>query len=274
MMVVPEPITGVRCDRCASHVWPRADEQWGPGTRAHREAVGDRVRWNRALLDATSAGPSAPLLIARLCVESLGVSGAGVSTVSPSGTRSVLCATDATSALIEELQFTLGEGPCLDAVRDRAPVLISDLDEPMDFVVDRWPGLLDGLATTDVRALFAFPLCVGAIDLGALDLHRTRPGPLSPDDLAGALLAADSIVLALMRGVGRFENVWQEDPESRSTSFRQVHQATGMVQVQMGLSTDEAFLLVRARAFSTGRPVSDVAADIVERRIRFTPEDS
>jgi hypothetical protein len=234
----------------------------------------DRVRWNRALLDATSAGPSAPLVISRLCVESLGVSGAGVSTVTPTGKRSVLCATDATAALIEELQFTLGEGPGIDAFRDRAPVLISDLDEPLDFVVDRWPGLLDGLASTDVRALFAFPLCVGVIDLGALDLHRTEPGPLSPDDLAGALMAADSIVLALMRGAGRFENVWHEDAESRSTSFRQVHQATGMVQVQMGVSTDEAFLLVRARAFSSGRPVSDVADDIVERRIRFSPEDS
>lgn len=99
----------------------------------------------------------------------------------------VVCATDEGSARIEELQFTLGEGPCVDAVRTGAPVLVPNLGEPNDLNVDRRPGFMEGAGAAGVRAVFAFPLRVGAINVGALDLYRNRPGALTAAQLSGAL---------------------------------------------------------------------------------------
>jgi hypothetical protein len=204
-----------------------------------------------------------------LCAERLGVTGAGISIVSETGVREIVCATDEVSERLETLQFTLGAGPCVDAARQRSPVMISDLEHPQDVSISRWPTLVASLSDFGAEALFAFPLCIGAIAIGALDLYRSVPGSLSSDDLSRALAAADAVTLCLLRdgddgGTGGLE----------SNRFAQVHQATGMIQVQLGVPTEDAFLLLRARAFASGRPVIDIARDVVERRLRFSEEDT
>jgi hypothetical protein len=214
------------------------------------------------------------LRIARLCVDNLGVTGAGISTMTGSGVRSVLCATDPVAELIETLQFTLGEGPCVDVVRHRSPVIIPDIARSEDLATGRWPAFMDGISATGVGALFAFPLAIGAMALGALDLYRDCPGDLPDAALEGALTAADAATLALLHGMSGPRASARDDLESHSLSFAQVHQATGMVQVQMGVSTEEAFLLVRAHAFASGRSVTDIARDVVQRRLRFSEEIS
>lgn len=203
----------------------------------------------------------------------LGVTGAGISMVTKAGNRGVVCATDDVSARIEDLQFTLGEGPCVDAVHNGAPVLVDDLDTPGDIAVDRWPTFMQAATADGVRALYAFPLRIGAITVGALDLYRDKPGDLSDSALSAALLAADAAALALLRLESDHDDAFAEVLGSRSTYQLQVHQATGMVQVQLGVKTEEAFLMLRARAFASGRPLADVATDVVARRIRFSGED-
>jgi hypothetical protein len=203
----------------------------------------------------------------------LGVTGGGISMVTTAGNRGVVCATDDISAQIEDLQFTLGEGPCIDAVHAGAPVLIADLNEPGDLRVERWPAFMEGAATAGVRAVFAFPLRIGAIDVGALDLYRDQPGELAADELPAALMAADAAAVALLHLDTARDNVFADDLDARSTYQLQVHQATGMVQVQLGITTEDAFLMLRARAFAAGRPLVDVATDVVARRLRFSTED-
>ncbi len=203
----------------------------------------------------------------------LGVTGAGISMVTATGNRGVVYATDDVSTRIEDLQFTLGVGPCIDAVHTGAPVLVADLDEPGDIAVDRWPMFMEGAATAGVRAVFAFPLRIGAISLGTLDLYRDQPGDLDSSQLSAALLAADAAALALLHlDIGR-DDTFCDDLAARSTYQLQVHQATGMVQVQLGVRTEQAFLMLRARAFATGRSLVAVAIDVVERRLRFSTED-
>jgi len=190
-----------------------------------------------------------------------------------SGNHGVVSATDAVSAKIEDLQLTLGEGPCIDSVRGGSPVLISDLGAFGDFSIDRWPAFLEGAGRVGVRAVFAFPLRIGAITVGAMDLYRDEPGALADDELPAALMAADAAAHALLHlddppdapaaGASDFGTVYHP----------QVHQATGMVQVQLGVSTNEAFVRLRARAFATNRSLVDLAGDVVARRIRFTTED-
>jgi hypothetical protein len=235
-------------------------------------AMDGRARWDRLLAEAGSQASSQPEKICELCVEMLDVTGAGISLVTDSGNRGVVCATDAVSARIEDLQFTLGEGPCIDAVRSGNPILVADLSEP-DLVVDRWPAFLEGAMAVGVSAVFAFPLRIGAISVGAIDLYRDRPGELDPGQMPSALMAADAAALALLRLESGRDDLFSDDASAGFTNELQVHQATGMVQVQLGVSTEQAFVLLRARAFAAGRPLVELASDVVARRVRFSPED-
>ena len=232
----------------------------------------DRDGWARLLAGAPSERAAQPRRICDLCVAMLGVTGAGISLSTPAGNRGVVCATDDVAARIEELQVTLGEGPCVDAIGSGGPVLVPDLDEPDNVTIGRWPAFMDGARAAGVRAVFAFPLRIGAIGLGAIDLYRTSRGELDADQLAGALMAADASALALLDLDPGGEG-FADDDAARSTYHLQVHQATGMIQVQLDIPTDSAFATLRARAFASGRPLVDIATDVVERRLRFTAED-
>src|SRR4051812_32409985 len=229
-------------------------------------------RWDQLLHEATRAGAGQPQRIAELCVEMLDVSGAGISLVSDGGTRGVICATDDVAMRIEEMQVTLGEGPCIDAVTAGGPVLVPDLDSHHDLSPERWPAFLAAVAPTGVRAVFAFPLRIGVISLGAMDLYRDRAGPLGEDQLGAALLAAEAAGLALL-SLNSNDDIGLSADEDWRAFQPQVHQATGMVMVQAGVTIEQAFLLLRARAFASSRPLSAVAADVVGRRLRFDSED-
>jgi len=214
-----------------------------------------------------------PKRICDLCVSTLGITGAGIAMVTKEGNRGVVCATDDASARIEELQFSLGEGPCVDAVTTGVPVLIADLLVPNGATVDRWPVFMEGAVAAGVRAVFAFPLRIGAIIVGALDMYNDQPGELDAVQLPAALMAADAAALALLHidtdGITGFA----DDFVSRGSYQMQVHQATGMVQVQLDVTTEEAFLMLRARAFTLGQSLAEVASDVVHRRLRFSRED-
>lgn len=193
--------------------------------------------------------------------------------VTQAGNHGVVCATDEVSAKIEDLQLTLGEGPCIDAVRDGSPVLISDLCASGDFSVERWPAFLEGASEAGVRAVFAFPLRIGAISVGSMDLYRDEPGDLAADELPAVLMAADAAAHALLH-LDNAEDATATGASGPGAVYHPtVHQATGMVQVQLGVSTSEAFVRLRARAFATNRSLVDLAGDVVARRIRFSTED-
>ena len=230
--------------------------------------------WARTLAATVSEGVRQPQRICELCVDVLDITGAGISIVTSAGNRGAVCSTDDTSACIEELQLTLGEGPCIDAVHSGTPVLIDDLGSSDDLAVERWPAFIKGADEAGVRAVFAFPIRIGAVSIGALDLYRDRPGELRTTDLSAALMAADAASMSLINLDAAEIDLVPAELETNSPFQRQVHQATGMIQVQLGVTTEEAFLALRARAFASSRPLADVASDVVARTVRFTPEDS
>jgi GAF domain-containing protein len=238
------------------------------------DQMDDPTRWAMTLAQVGTLDPaSQPAEICRLCVATLGVSGAGIAMVTPGGNRGVVCSTNGVSAKIEDLQFTLGEGPCVDAVTSGRPVIINDLQEPGDVSVERWPGFMEGARSAGVRAVLAFPLRIGAISVGALDLYVDRPAEMPVRAVAAALMAADAAALALLHLDSGADAGTRDDFDARSTYQAQVHQATGMVQVQLDVTPEEALLMLRARAFSIGRPLMDVSTDVVARRLRFSGEE-
>ena len=229
--------------------------------------------WARLLADIAAEQSSQPLRICQLCVDTLGMTGAGISLVTAIGNRGAVCSTDDVAARIEELQFELGEGPCVDAVSSGAPVLVPDLFEPGGVEVGRWPAFMDGAEKAGIRAVFAFPLQIGAISVGALDLYRREPGETTADELAAMLLAADAAAIALL-ALDTDADAMFSDSASNASYHLEVHQATGMVKEQAGVSIHQALLLLRARAFSSGRPITEICTDVIERRISFSMEES
>jgi hypothetical protein len=179
----------------------------------------------------------------------------------------VLGATDAVSGLIEELQWTLGEGPCIDAHRGEVTVIEPDLAAPER---SRWPAFTPPALHAGVAAIFGFPLRVGDARFGALDLYRDRAGPLSDEQLADALIAADVVAQAIVGMQGQAAPGTVAAGIETDADFRfVVHRAAGMVSVQLGVSVADALIRLRASAFSTGRSVTDLAEDVVNRRVRF-----
>nr|WP_281286757.1 GAF and ANTAR domain-containing protein [Catellatospora sichuanensis] len=208
----------------------------------------------------------------RLCsaaARALSASGTGLTVMADSGLRGVTAASDAPTERLEELQLTLGEGPCIDAYGSMRPVLVPDL---ADGAMTRWPVYAPAVHAEGVRAVFAFPLQVGAARLGVMDVFRSETGMLSPDELTLALTFAEIAVATLLDGHDRggAADGWLDDPlGSRAELF----QAQGMVMVQLRVSLAEAMVRMRAHAFVHDLRLYDVAADVVARRLSFdTPQ--
>ena len=137
--------------------------------------------------------------------------------------------------------------------------------------VSRWPTFAAAVVEqSDVGALFAVPFQWGAINLGVLDLYRTAPGSLSDVQLRDAISAADMAALMFL-GV-RTDSGDGEWLDHSVYGRAEIHQATGMVLAQLGFSATDALARMRAYAFVEQRLLSDVAHDVVSRRLRFTQD--
>jgi hypothetical protein len=214
-------------------------------------------------------------LLQRACgaaAQTLSASGAGVTLMSGHGDRGVCAASDPGSERLEELQFTLGEGPCLDAYASRQPVLVPELSL---HAMSRWPVYAPTVLDHGVRAIFAFPLQTGAARLGVLDVFRDRTGPLSPEEVRQALLLADVTVKALL---DQHETTgYRADPDGLDDAIEgraELFQAQGMVMVQLGVTIEEAMVRIRAYSYAENRRLSEVVRDIVARRLHFDPDHS
>jgi hypothetical protein len=181
--------------------------------------------------------------------------------------RGSLCTTDEVSHLLEELQYTLGEGPCLDACQQDQVVAEPDLADP---VTRRWPAFTPPALQAGVRAVFGFPLRVGTAHLGALNLYRDVPGPLTVDQHADALVVADVTARWVLEAqAGAPPDTVAEELEVGADFHFAVHNAAGIVSVQEGISVTEALIRLRAFAFGSDRLLADVARDVIARTLRL-----
>jgi transcriptional regulator with GAF, ATPase, and Fis domain len=200
------------------------------------------------------------------CASVVGVSGAGLVLLSSSRSLGNVCVSDPATELVEELQYTLGEGPCVDAFHTKAPVLVANL-AALD---GRWPEFRRGAVDAGMRAAFGFPLLVGSSCIGALNLFHDREGALDDEQYADAVAVAHvagRTVLAWQSAAGHESIAWQLEqvPAHRAV----VHQAAGIISVQTETQIDDALVLLRAYAFAEGHPISDVATDVVANTLRF-----
>ena len=208
--------------------------------------------------------------VARLCdvaAVATSMNGAGFMLMSGDTSRGSLCSSNAVSELLEDLQFTLGEGPCIDAFNQAQPVLEPDLADP---ATPRWLAFSPPAIKAGVAAVFGFPIQIGVARLGSLNLYRDRPGELSDDQLADALVMADVAARTVIAMQAEAPPGAVADEIESGADFRfVVHQASGMVSGQLGVSVTEALVRMRAYAFRHNRLLDDVANDVVSRSLRL-----
>lgn len=211
--------------------------------------------------------------ICRACVSGLDIDGAAMSLLTASVSRETLWATDPTAELLEDLQFTLNEGACMEAAATGNPVFVADLHHATETA--RWPIFAAAVAEqTLVAALFALPLQWGAINLGVIDMYRVTPGGLTDAQRRDALAAVDTaalMLLGLRTDPGDGTGGWLDQSMGHRA---EVHQATGMVLAQLHINPTDALARLRAHAFVSGRLLIDIARDVVDRRLVFTEEMS
>ncbi len=245
---------------------------------SHDASAATAVRLNVAiyqqLLGAVGGrhGVDAADRLCEACVFLLDVDAAAISLVFDGASSATLGSSGGRARIYDELQFTLGEGPCLESVARRSPVLICDLADPAE---SRWPAYGPAMLAHQIRSVYALPVVVAGEYVGALDLFRMRPGQLMSDDLAGATAAAELAgvpVLDLLEGdmqagvADPTSNAWAE---LNNLSRAEVSQATGMLVAQLGIEPAEALVRLRAHAYAIGRSATDVARDILDRRLKL-----
>ncbi len=256
----------------------------GPHARPVAGAGRGDMPANRAAgiwgLVAVQAGIRGALVSAvDVCTASLAavaVSGAALTAAAKAGSGHVMCATDALSEQLAELELTLGEGPGPDAAAAGGPVLASDLAAPA--VAARWPGFGPAAQGAGAAGIFAFPLQIGAIRVGVLEMYRRQAGPLTNDQLGDALVFADTAAVLLLEGQDRAAGATGPlagpggQPPYLARHRAEIDQATGMLTEQLGVDIEDAFVRLRAYAYAEGRRLADVARDIVGRRLRLESE--
>lgn len=229
---------------------------------------------NRGVFDAAKLAISGAHRASRsLCDPFLTIvpgTGASVSVLASDKGQSTMCASDQTAGRLDELQFDLGEGPCWEAMSTRRPVLAPRLRSG-EFPA--WPMFAAAVRSHPefgVAAMFAFPLSVGSLDIGAVDVYSVTEETLSDTQVADAMELAELAAWQVLRRI--IADDPRHDDDAADMSRREVHQATGMVLAQLEITSADAALLLRAHAFATSRTVHDVANDVVARRIDFSAD--
>jgi GAF domain-containing protein len=224
--------------------------------------------WDLVVTQARS-DPVGVAHVGAAAISVAGVDGAAVTVTLAAARRETVYASDPVAGALEELILTLGEGPGVDGSAG-GPAMARDLTSQECSV--RWPGFAPAAVQAGAQAMFALPLHVGGVRLGVLDLYRAQPGPLHGDELADALLLADTACALLLDSVSDRPHQGGAEPQRAGSLHLEVHQATGMIIVQLGTTAAIALARLRAHAYAHSRLLRDVAADVVARRLRFSPD--
>jgi hypothetical protein len=228
-------------------------------------------------MDGASGALAAADQLCLTCVDLFDVDGASLSLVYEGSSRGTFGSSGEMSRRLDELQFTFGEGPCLDAVSSGVVVFGENLNDPME---QRWPAFTEALLNDGVCAVFALPVAIASQPVGALDLFRCRSGPLTAEALAGAKLAAELAMLPLL-DLMTLNVDWDDAAEGRRMGWEhlaplervEVYQATGMIIAALDVGADEALIRLRAYAFTHAMTASETAWEIVERRLSLDSDD-
>lgn len=203
--------------------------------------------------------------LASAFLDLLPITGLAISVLDQADRASVVHASDDLAARLEEVHFDLGEGPLFECVATARPVLVPDVAD-----ADQWPMFLAHSHDMGADAVFVFPLTLGAVCVGGVLCYRVSPGALDTDDVEVGCALSRAIAGPAFRRAIVLASDEAPDGDAPIEMRREVHQATGMMLLQLETTATDAFARMRAHAFSTGVSLGQVARDVVARRLDFS----
>ncbi|GAA2255119.1 hypothetical protein GCM10010145_23990 [Streptomyces ruber] len=175
---------------------------------------------------------------------------------------------------LEDLQYTLGEGPTLDAARTGEAVTETDLTTQA--AAERWPAFTAATHDTSARAVIAIPLLLGVATTGVMTGYRTTTGLFPMEQrLDLETFAHTALHLLLNTPPKALAADTDLEPVPRpdlSLHHAVVHQAAGFLSSRLDIPIADALLRLRAHAFSHNRRLVDVARDVLDQRLDLTPD--
>ena len=223
-----------------------------------------------AIAFAREAAKSPEARLCSACVDVLDVTGAGITIMGGGQAAGPVCVSNPRMAALEDLQYAIGEGPCQDAFRSNTYIHAPRLDLSASA---RWPSFVDLAHDTGIGAVFAYPMTTKGAKIGVLTLYQDDEGELSAVQHADSIAMVEVLtetVLSLQDAAPA--GTLAADLDEVVVYRAEIHQASGMVSVQLQVPVAEALLRIRAHAFADGRPLGVVAADIVARRLRLSDD--
>jgi GAF domain-containing protein len=171
-----------------------------------------------------------------------------------------LAASDRRAAVLEELQATHGEGPCVDAFDDKQPVATDDLGQE-----DRWPAFSPDAARRRLLAVLASPIPYSEQAVGVVAVFAAQPHPWTEAEREAIVAFTELVALLILNAMqarerGRVAAELQVALDSRVV----IEQAKGVLVGQHGLTTRQAFERLRRQARDQRRPLSEVARAVVD----------
>jgi hypothetical protein len=205
-----------------------------------------------------------PTLLARTCVESLGVDGSSISLMNEN-VRMPLGADSSMSSAAEHLQFTLGEGPCMEAYRTGLAGRFSAAE-----IAKRWPTYAQRLSTeTAYRSCATFPLDLGDGLTGALDLYLRTDDALPLTAMGDAETIAAEVTHALSLDMNDADG--ERGPNwLRSRSMRgraNLWVAIGMFMPITARSVGDIIALIRGYGFLHEQDIDEVSRALVDHTL-------
>jgi GAF domain-containing protein len=199
-------------------------------------------------------------LVAR-CAALLTADTAGVLLETADGKLRLAAALSDEMRVIEELEMTLGQGPCLEAYRAGEQVIVEDLETSQE----RWPEITPKLLALGMRAACAFPLRLRGDRIGALNLYRAAPGRFHDDDISLGQAFADVAAIGILQE--RKFAAAQERAEQLQHALDSrvlIEQAKGVIAERHGVTPQEAFERLRSYARSRNLKLHEVGRQVTE----------
>ena len=205
--------------------------------------------------------------LAGRCADLLGVAACGVLLANHHDTLNLVAASSEPARLLELAQLQNDDGPCMHAYRTGQPTQVTDLAD----AESRWPAFSAAARAAGFAAVQALPMRLREDRLGALNLFTNQPGPLDDDTIALGQALADAATIGIVhqRALTR-SGLVTEQLQTALNSRIVIEQAKGFLAERLGITVDEAFIILRRRARSTNRKLTDLAADVTAGRLDLT----
>jgi GAF domain-containing protein len=192
--------------------------------------------------------------VVEFALQALNCSHAGVA-LSVHGGPQIPAVTDHVVAEIYQLQMDAHEGPLVEAMRGRTPILIRDTATD-----DRWPEWAGRVRELGVRTVLDVPLTTSTGTIGVLGLYSTKPDAFDTDDEAIAHILARHASVAVA-------NARHDESMAQAIDARKlVGQAMGILMERYGIDADRAFAILRRYSQDTNTKLRDVAHELIETR--------